>query len=417
VASAYALQDTFPSDPVGDLTVPILYSDQTGTATAWLASGESGVCSTGTKQSPIDIKMAEAKIPTVDPGMPMLNNFSPKQDFSIDFGPANGAGLAIYQTAFGVASDDFGVATLAGGPLDAGDSYNFVFGEFKWHHTTDTLGSEHSIDGTFAPLELQLVHLKSNAAAFAAAGSTVLEAGTPVLDANWYNRVKAVVDFSTVPDPSAVAVVNYQFEIDTVDNPALADIITKLELHSLGTGAIGIGTGMPGTYNMSALLNPANTNMLEDYYYYDGSLTMPTAVAADFATMGCNEIVRWILPSSKLPISKSQLTAIRAATSSGLIEDIQGPSLARSIQTNANTVYHRKKPTSTDIWKSLATSLLSVGTFGLVHTFLTQPDTAKALTENPIVDVLADFEQRFVNPTAAASQRSAPNHHHHTPQF
>jgi len=408
VASAYALQDTFPSDPVGDLTVPILYSDQTGTATAWLASGESGVCSTGTKQSPIDIKMAEAKIPTVDPGMPMLNNFSPKQSFSIDFGPdgTDGAGLAIYQTDFGIDAADFGVPTLTGGPLDAGDSYNFVFGEFKWHDTTDTLGSEHSIDGTFAPLELQLVHLKSSAAALTA-GSAVLATS------DWNTHVKAVVDASTVPDPSAVAVVNYQFEIDTVDNPALADIITALEAHTLGTAEDYIGT----TYNMSALLNPANTNMLEDYYYYDGSLTMPTAVEADFATMGCNEIVRWILPSTKLFISKSQLTAIRAAASSVAIEAIQGPSLARSIQTNANTVYHRKKPTSTDIWKSLATSLLSVGTFGLVHTFLTQPDTAKALTENPIVDVLADFEQRFVNPTAAASQRSAPNHHHHTPQF
>jgi len=406
VASAYALQDTFPSDPVGDLTVPILYSDQTGTATAWLASGESGVCSTGTKQSPIDIKMAEAKIPTVDPGMPMLNNFSPKQSFSIDFGPTDGGGLAIYQTDFGIDAADFGVPTLTGGPLDAGDSYNFVFGEFKWHDTTDTLGSEHSIDGTFAPLELQLVHLKSSAAALTA-GSAVLATS------DWNTHVKAVVDASTVPDPSAVAVVNYQFEIDTVDNPALADIITALEAHTLGTAEDYIGT----TYNMSALLNPANTNMLEDYYYYDGSLTMPTAVEADFATMGCNEIVRWILPTTKLPISKSQLTAIRAAASSVAIEAIQGPSLARSIQTNANTVYHRKKPTSTDIWKSLATSLLSVGTFGLVHTFLTQPDTAKALTENPIVDVLADFEQRFVNPTSAASQRSAPNHHHHTPQF
>jgi len=405
VASAYALQDTFPSDPAGDLgPTGILYSDQTGT------NWESGVCSTGTKQSPIDIKIAEAKIPTVDPGMPMLNNLSPKQAFSIDFGPADGGGLAIYQTSFGVEPEDFGVPTLTGGPLDAGDSYNFVFGEFKWHHTTDTLGSEHSIDGTFAPLELQLVHLKSSAAA--------LTDGSAVLDfPDWNTHVKAVVDASTVPDPSAVAVVNYQFEIDTVDNPALADIITALEAHALGTAEDCIGTGMGCNYNMSALLNPANTNMLEDYYYYDGSLTMPTAVIADIATMGCNEIVRWVLPTTKLHISKSQLTAIRAAASSVAIEAIQGPSLARSIQTNANTVYHRKKPTSTDIWKSLATSLLSVGTFGLVHTFLTQPDTAKALTENPIVDVLADFEQRFVNPTAAASQRSAPNHHHHTPQF
>merc|ERR1712083_696497 len=110
--------------------------------------------------------------------------------------------------------------------------------------------------------------------------------------------------------------------------------------------------------------------------------------------------------------SATQLDAFQGSDIADAIHGQQGASLAREIQTNnANTVYHRKKPTSTDIWQSLATSLLSVGTF------LTQPDTAKALTENPIVDVLADFEQRFVNPIATADQRSAPNHHRHNTQF
>merc|ERR1711997_96902 len=293
-----------------------------------------------------------------------------------------------------------------------GDSYNFVFGEFKWHFTSDTMGSEHSIDGTFAPLELQMVFLKSNTAALTSGAA--ITADDPAAN-SWNAHVKAVAKAPTV-DPSAVAVISYQFEIGDTDNAELATIIA--ELGTIDPTATA-GTASPiANYNMSALLNPDNTNMLEDYYYYDGSLTLPSSVEGDRADIGCNEIVRWLIPTTKLSLSATQLDAFQGSDIADAIHGQQGASLAREIQTNnANTVYHRKKPTSTDIWQSLAPSLLSVGTFGLVHTFLTQPDTAKALTENPIVDVLADFEQRFVNPIATADQRSAPNHHRHTPQF
>lgn len=408
VAGAYAVGDSYPFNPSTN-PAGFLYSDQTGSTTAWLATGANGVCSTGKNQSPIDIVTDSATIPTNDPGMPMINNLNPKQTYSINIGATDdGTGLTIWQKTFGVDPTDFGVPTLTGGPFDAGDSYNFAFGEFKWHKTSDTLGSEHSIDGTFAPLELQMVFLKSTTAALTGGAAITALTGGP----DWYTHVKAVVDYATL-DPSAVAVINYQFEIGDTDNAELAEIITKLTGATSGTAADVL------TYNMSALINPDNTNMLEDYYYYDGSLTLPTStsVVADTLTMGCNEIVRWLIPTTKLSLSKAQLTAIQGSGIAGDLNTKHGASLARAIQTNANTVYHRKKPTSTDIWQSLATSLLSVGTFGLVHTFLTQPDTAKALTENPIVDVLADFEQRFVNPVATADQRSAPNHHRHNPQF
>lgn len=408
VAGAYAVGDFYPFVTTTNTAAGgFVYSDQTGSTTAWLATGANGVCSSGSNQSPIDIVTDSATIPTNDPGMPMINNLNPKQTYSINIGAAaDGTGLTIWQKTFGVAATDFGVPTLTGGPFDAGDSYNFAFGEFKWHFTSDTTGSEHSIDGTFAPLELQMVFLKSTAAALTGGSAITALTGGP----DWNTHVKAIATAATV-DPSGVAVVNYQFEIGDTDNAELATIITALTGATAGTAAD------VATYNMSALINPDSTDMLEDYYYYDGSLTLPTSVVADAATMGCNEIVRWLLPTTKLSLSKAQLTAIRGSATAVALNTKHGASLARAIQTNGNTVYHRKKPTSTDIWQSLATSLLSVGTFGLVHTFLTQPDTAKALTENPIVDVLADFEQRFVNPTATADQRSAPNHHRHNPQF
>merc|ERR1711997_213473 len=385
------------------------------TADPWTKASESGVCNTGSNQSPIDIVTASATIPTDDPGMPMINNLNPKQDYQINIGAADdGTGLTIWQKTFGIASTDFGVPTLTGGPFDAGDSYNFAFGEFKWNKDSDTLGSEHSIDGTFAPLELQMVFLKSTTAALTAgAAITTIAGGTGV---EWYTQVKKIVDYSPL-DPSAIAVVNYQFEIGDTANAELDLIITQMKLIETKDVAKD-GAALPvADFNMSALINPDNTNMLEDYYYYDGSLTLPTTKTTDKDKMGCNEIVRWLLPTTKLSLSQAQLDEIQGSNIAEALNTAQDASLAREIQTNANTVYHRKKPTSTDIWQSLATSLLSVGTFGLVHTFLPQPDTAKALTENPIVDVLADFEQRFVNPIATADQRSAPNHHRHTPQF
>merc|ERR1719266_1840364 len=385
VAGAYAVGDSYPFDPTAN---SIKYNDQSTSTTAWKDSGASGQCDTGTNQSPIDIVTDSATIPTDDPGMPMINNLNPKQSYHISTGKtyvntgpvaADGTGLTIWQSTFGIDTTDFGVPTLTGGPFDAGDSYNFAFGEFKWHFDSDTMGSEHSIDGTFAPLELQMVFLKSTTAALTT-GATITALG------QWYTKVKAVVD-DTPNDPSAIAVVNYQFEIGDTDNAELATIITQMG--NIVT-SVADGAAINFDFNMSALINPDNTDMLEDYYYYDGSLTLPTssATVGDKATMGCNEIVRWLLPTTKLSLSKAQLTAIRDTNIAKALRDANGQdgkSLAREIKTNANTVYHRKKPTSTDIWQSLATSLLSVGTFGLVHTFLTQPDTAKALTENPIV--------------------------------
>ena len=91
---------------------------------------------------------------------------------------------------------------------------------------------------------------------------------------------------------------------------------------------------------------------------------------------------------------------------------------SRDVQTGARiagiTVNRRKPVTPAKdnaVWRNLAGTLLSVGTFGLVHNLLTQDDTAKALTENPVVDILQDIEQRFVRP--APQERQSFNHHHH----
>ena len=49
-----------------------------------------------------------------------------------------------------------------------------------------------------------------------------------------------------------------------------------------------------------------NDGGLDEYYYYDGSLTFPANTAALQPTQGCAEIVRWILPTKKLTMSEDQ---------------------------------------------------------------------------------------------------------------
>ena len=65
------------------------------------------------------------------------------------------------------------------------------------------------------------------------------------------------------------------------------------------------GTPTTGKINMTRLMM-VNDGGLDEYYYYDGSLTFPADMAAMQPTQGCAEIVRWILPTKKLTMSEAQ---------------------------------------------------------------------------------------------------------------
>ena len=116
--------------------------------------------------------------------------------------------------------------------------------------------------------------------------------------------------------------------------------------------------------------------------------------------------------SKKLPVTAAQLVAFRAIT--GM--DTSKTSNTRDIQTNANTVYHRKASVDSNVGTILGATLLGVGTFGAVYNFLTQEQTSKALTANPVIDFLQDFEERFLTGSEPADERHggySPNPHHH----
>ena len=203
--------------------------------------------------------------------------------------------------------------------------------------------------------------------------------------------------------------------------------IAATEYTTVGGNLATTTTFAAGSMNMSALMM-LDQGALEDYFYYDGSLTAPADIVAGTntatnlvatnakAARSCAEIVRWIIPSQRLQISAAQALVFSTIWATGSNPG-DYPTNSRPIQTGARitgiTVNHRVPTAVKDnaVWRNLAGTLLSVGTFGLVHNLLTQDETAKALTENPVVDILQDIEQRFTRP--APQERQSFNHHHH----
>merc|ERR1711884_647358 len=329
-----------------------------------------------------------------------------------------------------------GTPLLFGGPLET--DYAFSHFEFHFGSTAGTvLGAEHSIDGVRAAMEMHAVFYKNELTLAqeteaAAAGGAV---ATPLGANGGYSR--AVVAATTAPvDPAGVAVVAYQIDVGD-SNPELSILTTAMTDQNTAAPVAANSAVFYTTADNTAAstsLTPAataNVNMstlmmlddgaLEDYYYYDGSLTAPADVAANTAH-SCAEIVRWIIPTQRLTMTAAEMAAFNLNTNWG--DATFGDRNSRTTQTGDRitgiTVNHRVRPVaavkdSTAIWSNLAGTLLSVGTFGLVHNLLTQESgSAKSAEDlsNPVVDFLQGIEQRLAAP-AVPQERHSYNHRHH----
>merc|ERR1711884_626382 len=387
-------------------------------------------CITGTKQSPIDIVSTAAATPTVDPGALVAKGFNADRPLTWQVaGAAGGNPVAVTAQITDAALG--GTPLLFGGPLET--DYAFSHFEFHFGSTAGTvLGAEHSIDGVRAAMEMHAVFYKNELTfaqetAAAAAGGAV---ATPLGANGGYSR--AVVAATTAPvDPAGVAVVAYQIDVGA-SNPELSiltDAMTAAGAVAADSntfyttaGTAGVLTPAAGAnVNMSVLMM-LDDGALEDYYFYDGSLTAPSNDAADRATRSCAEIVRWIIPTQRLTMTAAEMAAFNLNNNWGATDF--GDRNSRTTQTGARivgiTVNHRVKPVaaikdSTAIWSNLAGTLLSVGTFGLVHNLLTQDSgSAKSAEDlsNPVVDFLQGIEQRLAAP-AVPQERHSYNHRHH----
>merc|ERR1711884_928793 len=385
-------------------------------------------CITGTKQSPIDIVSTAAATPTVDPGALVAKGFNADRPLTWQVaGAAGGNPVAVTAQITDAALG--GTPLLFGGPLQT----DYAFSHFEFHFGSaagTVLGAEHSIDGVKAAMEMHAVFYKNEltltqetAAAAAAADPTLngVAAATPTGANGGYSR--AVIAATTAPvDPAGVAVVAYQIDVGD-SNPELKILTDAMTATNTNAGGIAADSAVfyttADTAAASTVLTPAttaNVNMsvlmmlddeaLEDYYFYDGSLTAPADVATNTAH-SCAEIVRWIIPTQRLTMTAAEMAAFNLNTNWG---DATFGTNSRTTQTGARiagiTVNHRVKPVaaikdSTAIWSNLAGTLLSVGTFGLVHNLLTQDSgSAKSAEDlsNPVVDFLQGIEQRLAAP-------------------
>ena len=335
-------------------------------------------------------------------------------------------------------------------------SYAFSHFEFHFGETAGTdLGAEHSIDGVKAAMEMHAVFYKNEltlAQETEAAGAAVAAVALPYTGANsGYSR--AVIAATTAPvDPAGVAVVAYQIDVSLPfffflyklteryffqvgdSNPELKVLTDAMTTTNTNAGGLGADSAVFYTTAdtagaASTVLTPAttaNVNMsvlmmlddgaLEDYYFYDGSLTAPSNDAADRATRSCAEIVRWIIPTQRLTMTRAEMQVFNSNSNWGAASF--GDANSRAIQTGDRisgiTINHRVRPVAA-IWSNLAGTLLSVGTFGLVHNLLTQDSgSAKSAEDlsNPVVDFLQGIEQRLAAP-AVPQERHSYNHRHH----
>merc|ERR1711994_192872 len=431
LACAHGLGDTFPYAN----TAGHVWKDQT--AGEWTATGSQ--CITGTKQSPIDIVSTSAATPNVDPGALVAKGFNADRPLTWQVAGATG-GNPVAVTAQITDAALGGTPLLFGGPLET--DYAFSHFEFHFGSTAGTiLGAEHSIDGVRAAMEMHAVFYKNEltlaqetAAADAAADPTLTggAAATPTGANGGYNR--AVIGATTAPvDPAGVAVVAYQIDVGdsnpelsiltdamTTQNPAGPVAADSATFYTTAGAAADLTPAAGANVNMSVLMM-LDDGALEDYYYYDGSLTAPADVAANTAH-SCAEIVRWIIPTQRLTMTAAEMAAFNLNTNWGATDF--GTANSRTTQTGDRitgiTVNHRVRPVaavkdSTAIWSNLAGTLLSVGTFGLVHNLLTQESgSAKSAEDlsNPVVDFLQGIEQRLAAP-AVPQERHSYNHRHH----
>jgi len=340
---------------VKDVTY-LYYTGQMPTSDA-LPSAWTGTCSSGTKQSPIDVTTADLVVESTDPGEITLTG----HDIQLT-GSVKTDGRQIYFVPTAPASGFRPI--LSGGALSSSKVYVFDHFEFKFGQTSAT-GSEHTIDTKQYPMEIQFVYFDA---------TTHADAATAGAHAN----------------ADSVVVVSYLVETDTTDNTALTDVLTAI------TAAL-----IPGTGNIAAEVTSKTVTLktlmgdidsIKDYYYYAGSQS----------SSNCEENVKWIIATEKLKISTTQLALFP------VLLDADGSTTSfvynnyRPVTGDSITVMHRKDETKKsetyeDAANILGASVVGITAFELFRNFLTQPETAKALKSNPILDLIEDFDQKFLN--------------------
>jgi len=140
---------------------------------------------------------------------------------------------------------------------------------FHWGSRPD-IGSEHTIDGIAFPMEIHLVHKKTD-----------------------YDSVGASLDYN-----DGLAVIGIMFQVADTSDDGLEDIIAAAE--TIAAAANQTAKVVAGSINMSTFLYQTGRS----YYYYKGSLTTPP----------CTETVDWHVMEGAIRITEEDLEILRDLT-------------------------------------------------------------------------------------------------------
>merc|ERR1739844_656143 len=187
----------------------------------------------------------------------------------------------------------------------------------------------------------------------------------------------------------SVVVVPYLVETDTTDNTALTDIMTAITAAPKPAATYEANEETGKTVTLKTLMGDIDS--IKDYYYYAGSQS----------SSNCEENVKWIIATEKLKISTTQLALfpllLDADGSTGFVYNNYRPVTGDSISVMHRKDETKKSETYEDAANILGASVVGITAFELFRNFLTQPETAKALKSNPILDLIEDFDQKFLN--------------------
>ncbi|XP_071121249.1 carbonic anhydrase 1-like isoform X2 [Mytilus edulis] len=261
----------------------ILITQASGASYNYDSNGDDwtdGVCSTGTSQSPINIVLSSATVDT-SLGEFTLTNY----DDASKYGNIKNNGHTIQVDM----ADD--TVTLNGGGLDGGP-FNLAQFHFHWG-TSDSTGSEHTVDGKQSPLEIHFVHYK------ASLGDLGTAAGTA----------------------EGLAVLGFFFEVYPSDNAnldpfldAVTSVANKDQTATLSSPPV-----------INAIFQNVNTSL---FVRYSGGLTTP----------GCNEVVQWTVFTEKIAISSAQLAKIRLSYQESSGTTLIGKNYRSTQDLNSRTV-------------------------------------------------------------------------------
>jgi len=214
-----------------------------------------GLCKVGKTQSPIDINTSEAKKATYEDFTFVGYDRNSKKDTFVNDGHS-------------VKMESTYQPQVYGGGLPG--VYQFAQFHLHWG-SEDNQGSEHTINKKSYPMELHLVHFKTE----------------------YGNDIGSAISNEPRANDN-LAVLGIMFEIQVGDNAALYPMMEALE--KIASADLGTKVDM-NEAPLESLL-PKDT---KDFYRYQGSLTTP----------GCNEIVVWTVFKEPIGISEAQMAKFR----------------------------------------------------------------------------------------------------------